>query len=356
MNMTAPRVFGRRPRRLALAAASAAVAAAVAACAPSVAASGPGSGSQGGGDGITIGKAVDTIGFTAVDVAKAKGYFGKAGPVNENLLSGSSTAFAALQSGSVDFVTASSAALLKAKAKGLPLEAVASMDHGVSLQLLVSQKWIKAHGMTPGQSPGTVAKKLAGAKLGVLSTTDKTYDQYLAKQGGISPDSFTYINISGQSAALAAIQHGEIDAFLLSPPSTYYAQSQGDAKIMASLNEIPSLKNMAYDVLVVDTDWAKSHQSQVAEVAGAIAKADDTMSDDPQAVLATEKQHYPTMPASVLLDSLRHVTFAPGGRFTPAMWTAALDEFKQGGDASPGVDVSASGGAWTNSYLHSAGH
>jgi ABC-type nitrate/sulfonate/bicarbonate transport system substrate-binding protein len=339
-----------RRRRLPIVLACAAAVATLAACGANA---GAAQGKGGGGGNITIGKAVDTIGFTTVDVAKARGYFAKEGlNVNEDLLSGSSTAFAALQSGSVNFVTASSTALLSAKAKGLPLEAVASLDYGVSLQLLVSDKWIKSHGLSPDQPLATVMKKLVGAKLGVISTTDLTYDHYLEEQAGVSSSKFTYINVDSQSAALAAVKYGEIDAFLLSPPSTYYAQSQGGAKVIASLHEVPTLAHMAYDILVVDSDWAKSHASEVSEVATAMAMADNAMSSNPQSVLDAEKQHYPTMTSSVLLDSLQHVTFAPDGLFTQSMWQEALNEFNHTeDDGAAHVSVSASSGVWTNQYI-----
>lgn len=312
------------------------------------------SGSSGGGTAnVTIGKAVDTIGFTTVDIAQAKGYFAKQGVnASEDLLSGSSTAFAALQGGSVNFVTASSTALLNAKAKGVPLEAVASLDYGASLQLLVSDAWIKSHGLSPGQPLNTVMKKMVGAKLGEISTTDLTYDHYLEKQAGVDPSLFTYIQLDSQSAALAALKHGQIDSFLLSPPSTYFAQSQGGAQIVATLHQVPELANMAYDILVVDSDWAKSHASTVSAVATAMAMADNAVKSDPQSVLGIEKRHYPKMSGPALLDSLKYVTFTQDGLFTQDMWQKALTEFTQTTHTSTsGIDVSENGGVWTNQYL-----
>ena len=343
----------RRARRLPglLACASAAVA--LAACG-----TGTGNGSPGAGTAnVTIGKAVDTIGFTTVDVAKGKGFFAKQGvQVNEELLSGSSTAFAALQSGSVNFVTASSTALLNAKAKGVPLEAVASLDYGVSLQLLVSDGWISSHGLSPGQPLNTVMKKLVGAKLGEISTTDLDYDHYLEKQAGVDPGKFTYIQLDSQSAALAALKHGQIDAFLLSPPSTYFAQSQGSGTIVASLHQVPELANMAYDILVVDSDWAKSHASEVSAVATAMAMADNAIKSNPQSVLDLEQKHYPKMSSSALLDSLKYVTFTQDGLFTEDMWRKALAEFNATEkNKGSGIDVTSSGGVWTNQYIKKAG-
>lgn len=347
----------KRARRLPAVLTCAAAAVVLAACSSGGSGGGQAAnqGSSGGGTtNVTIGKAVDTIGFTTVDVAKAKGYFAKEGVnVTEDLLSGSSTAFAALQSGSVNFVTASSTALLNAKAKGVPLEAVASMDYGVSLQLLVSNSWMKSHGLTANQPLDDVMKKMVGAKLGVISTTDLDYDHYLEQQAGVAPSKLTYIQIGSQSAALAGLKHGEIDAFLLSPPSGYFAQSQGGATVVATLHQVPELADMAYDVLVVDTNWAKSHASEVSAVATAIAMADNAMRDNPQSVLDTEKQHYPQMGDSVLLDSLKYVTFAQNGLFTEPMWQDALSEYKatEGNNDLSGINISDNGGVWTNQYI-----
>jgi ABC-type nitrate/sulfonate/bicarbonate transport system substrate-binding protein len=353
------RLPARRTRRLAALLGCAALAAVLAACSSAGAtppAAGGSSSPAGGSASVTIGKAVDTIGFTTVDVARAEGYFAKAGlNVNEDLLSGSSTAFAALESGSVNFVCASSTALISAKTKGLPLEAVASLDYGVSLQLLVSDSWIKAHHMSPNQPLDTVMREMTGAKLGVISTTDLTYDHYLEQQAGVSSSKFTYINMDSQSAAISAVKYGEIDAFLLSPPSTYYAQSQGNAQVIASLHEVPELANMAYDILVVDTAWAKTHESEVKAVVTAMAEADNVMSGSPQSVLDTEKTHYPTMTTSVLLDSLHNVTFTKNGEFTPTMWQEALKEYNQTSTSGPAnVNVSASSDVWTNQYIQQA--
>jgi NitT/TauT family transport system substrate-binding protein len=315
--------------------------------------SGPNAGSSQAEAGVTIAKAVDTIGFTTVDVAQAKGYFAKQGvSVKEELLGGSSTAFAALQSGSVQFVTASSTALLAAKAKGLPLEAVTSLDYGVSLQMIASDSWITTHNLSAQQPLNTVMKGMTGATLGVISTTDLAYSRYLSQAAGVDPDKFKIITLKTQAAALAALQHGQIDAFLLSPPNSFLAQAQGGAQIIATLHSVPELSRMTYDVLVVDSDYAKSNPDVVKSVATAMAMADQVMAKDPSSVLDVEKAHYPAMSDEVLLASLKYVTFAPDGKMTQDGWQAAKDISAQTGVASvSSVDVSAGGGTWTNDYI-----
>lgn len=319
----------------------------------SASATASGSGASKGTTQVTIGKAVDTIGFTTVDVAQAKGYFAKEGiSAKSELLGGSSTAFAALQSGSVQFVTASSTALLSARAKGVPLEAVASLDYGVSLQLIVSNAWIKAHSLSSSQPLGTVMKGLVGSTLGVVSTTDLTYNHYLMKQAGVDPNQFKVIHLKTQAAALAALQHGQINAFLLSPPNSYLAEAQGDAQIVATLHSVPLLSKMTYDILVVDSDYAKSHPDVVKSVATAVAMSDQVMAKDPHSVLDIENKHYPSMSDDVLLKSLQYVTFSPDGTMTQDGWQNAKDESLQTGVSSvSSVDVTPGGGTWTNDFI-----
>ena len=80
------------------------------------------------------------------------------------------------------------------------------------------------------------------------------------------------------------------------------------------------------------------------------------MRTDPQSVLDVEKLHYPTMSESVLLNSLKYVTFAPDGQFTADEWSKALSEYKDTTKANvSGVDISDSGGVWTNQYLQKSG-
>ncbi|GAA3707074.1 hypothetical protein GCM10023082_01320 [Streptomyces tremellae] len=302
---------------------------------------------------VTIGKAVDTIGFTTVDVAQAKGYFAKEGvTARQELLGGSSTAFAALQSGSVQFVTASSTALLSAKTKRVPLQAVASLDYGVSLQLAASKKWIAAHHLSPQQPLTTVMRGLTGATLGVVSTTDLTYYHYLMKQAGVDQDQFKTIMIKTQSAALAAVQHGQVDAILLSPPNSYFAQAQNQAQIVATLHSVPALRSMTYDVLVVSSRFAKAHPDVVEAVATGLARADNTMAKDPRSVLDVEREHYPKMSDDVLLQSLEYVTFAPDGKMTAAGWQGVREE-AEGSDVpnTSSVNLKENQGTWTNDYI-----
>ena len=95
---------------------------------------------------VTIGKAVDTIPFTVVDVALAEGYFTQNGvDVKEELVQGSSAANAAMVGGSLQFACEAADPLMLARSHGVPIMAVDALDDGVTLQLVVSNQWLAKH-------------------------------------------------------------------------------------------------------------------------------------------------------------------------------------------------------------------
>lgn len=303
---------------------------------------------------VTIGKAVDTIGFTTVDVALNKGYFKQEG-VNAkyDLLNGSSTAFSALVSNSVQFVTASSTALMLARQKGLPLESIASLDYGVPLEMLVSNSWIAKKHLSTSESLKQRIQGMAGAKIGEISQTDKAFYALLFKDAGVPMSSVSIIHLSSATAELAAIQHGEIDAFMISPPTANFAQSQGNSTILATVKELPQTKDMAYDIVVVDTNYAQAHPAVVKAVATAFAKADNLIQTDPQAALPIEEKHFSKYSASVLSQSLHFVQFAKNGLQTQTMWNDAETVNVETGELKSKVPVT-EGTAWTNQYIDTA--
>jgi NitT/TauT family transport system substrate-binding protein len=333
-----------RPRRIAAVLAAAALTAGgLTACSSS--------GNSNGLPTVTIGKAVDTIGFSAVDVAMAKGYFKDAGVnVKTELLQGSSQANAALQGNSIQFATLSSTALLLAASKGVKLQAITSLDYGVSIQFVVSKGWADDHHITPQQPLKQRAEGLQGAKDAAISSTGVQFLKLLLRQNGVSPDSVRYVTVGSDAAGSAALGHGTLQIFVGSPPSTYYISRKADGVIMASASEVPEWRNMAYDLMITTPAYASKNTKTTTAVATAMARAENLMKSDPQAVLDLEAKHFPTYSRDDLLQSLKIVQWTHNGVFTQPMWDDALAVTKQQGSLHGNVDVS-EGNLWTNKYL-----
>jgi NitT/TauT family transport system substrate-binding protein len=313
------------------------------------------SGAGGGLPTVTIGKAVDTVGFSAVDVAIAKGYFKDAGVnVKTTLLQGSSQTNAALQGGSIQLATLSSNALLLATSQGVKLQAVASLDYGASIQFVVSKDWMSKKGITPQQPLKQRIKGLQGAQDAAISSTGTAFLKLLLNQSGVPTSSVKYVTVGSDAAGAAALQHGTMQIFVGSPPASYYIARKADADILASGSEVPEWKNMAYDLLVTTPSYATKNTKTTKAVATALAKAEDLMRTDPQSVLALEAKHFPSYSQDDLLKALKNVQWSPNGQFTQAMWNDALAVTKATGQLGGNVDVS-EGTLWTNQYLDTAG-
>lgn len=303
---------------------------------------------------VTIGKSVDTIGFSAVDVAQAMGYFKDAGVnVKTELLQGSSQATAALQGGSIQFATLSSTALLLASSKGVKLQAIASLDRGVSIQVVTTKAWASQHGIAPNQPLSQRAKGLEGAKDAAISSTGTSVLKLMMSQNGADPSKVDYVTVGSDAAGSAALGHGTLQVFVGSPPSTYYMVDNANSEIIANATEVPAMKTMAYDIVITNPSWAQANKSAATAVATAIARAENLMATDPDKVIALEQQHFPSYSKDELMKSLQSVQWTTNGLFTQPMWDDAVKVSQEEGQLSGSVDAQENG-LWTNQYLNTA--
>jgi NitT/TauT family transport system substrate-binding protein len=300
---------------------------------------------------VIIGKAVDTIGFSTVEVAQAMGYFKDAGvSVQTKLLQGSSQTNAALQGGSIQFATLSSTALLLAASKGVQLQAITSLDYGASVQVVVNKGWSNSHHIDASQPLKQRMEGLAGAKDAAISSTGISVLKLMLNRNGVSPDSVQFVTVGSDAAAAAALGHNTLQVFVGSPPSTYYMADNTGSTVLASASEIDQMRDMAYDLLITTPGFASDQPKTATAVATALARAENLMRTDPAKVLDTEAKHFPSYNRDHLLKSLQSVQWTTDGLFTQAMWDDAVAITKEQGQLANNVDVT-EGGLWTNKYV-----
>jgi NitT/TauT family transport system substrate-binding protein len=303
---------------------------------------------------VTIGKAVDTIGFSAVDVAQQMGYFKDAGVnVKTTLLHGSSQAAAALQGGSIQFATLSSTSLLLAASQGVKLQAVTSLDYGVSVQIVATKDWATKQGITPTQPLAQRMKGLEGAKDAAISSTGTSVLKLTMQQNGADPSKVDFVTVGSDAAGSAALGHGTLQVFVGSPPSSYYMADKANSVIIANATEVPAMKDMAYDILITDPSWASSNAKAATAVATALTRAENLMATDPDKVIALEQKHFPSYSKDELMQSLKQVQWTKDGTFTQQMWDDAVTVSQQMGQLKGSVDTQENG-LWTNKYIDTA--
>ncbi|MCL6594265.1 MAG: ABC transporter substrate-binding protein, partial [Alicyclobacillus sp.] len=300
---------------------------------------------------VVIGKAVDTIGFSVVDVALAEHYFQEQGiQVKEELLGGSTQANAAMQGGSIQFACESSSALMLANEKGMGLMAVDSLDYGVPMQLVASNQWIAAHHISPSQPLNDRLKALKGMTYGGVSNTDIGYMKLLVSQAGLTDKDYKIEHLQSQAELAVALSNGRIDAFMGSPPSSLQVLQQGKAQVVVNGKDIPEWRDAAYDILVTTQGYAQQHPDIVKKVATAIAKADNFMREHPDETLAIEQQHFPKISADVLKQSLQLATFAKDGQQSQQQWENAVHIMKGSGLVTGNITIQ-EGKDWTNQFI-----
>ncbi|TAN30454.1 MAG: ABC transporter substrate-binding protein [Actinomycetota bacterium] len=302
---------------------------------------------------VTIAKPVNVEETVLGDVTNQLGYFRPAGVnVKSILLGGSSVANAALQNGSVQFTIVSASSLLLAAAHNVPLYAVGAINIGDTVQLVVSNAWLKAHNLSPSQPLATRIKGLEGSVDGTISSTDKSAMTDFESQAGVSPSSIKEESITSVTALLSALQHGSIDEFIASPPNSSVAVSGGYGSVLASASELPYAGDEIFDILVTTKSYAEAHPKIVTAVTSAISKALTQLSTQTPAGVAAMNASFPTLSSSVIKDSLSGIKWSPSMQMSQKGWDDALTLAQKSGLLKSNQQVNVQeGGIWTNQYL-----
>lgn len=181
--------------------------------------------------------------------------------------------------------------------------------------------------------------------------------EFYAKAAGLNPSSdIKIVQIGSPPALLAALQHGEIDAFALSPPEGQQAQAMHIGVPILNGSEVSGLSDYCDLALVTTKNYAKSHASTITKVAQVLDLASKEAQTNPASVAATIHQaYYKTIPTNILQPAVS--VLAKGttgsGRMTVNMMSQILNFAVETGAKLPSSFTAKSGEGmwWTNQYL-----
>jgi NitT/TauT family transport system substrate-binding protein len=343
-----------RPRRrgtrgIVLATVTALLAAALAGCMSS-------GGSTSNADGtttVTIGLG-GNIFDVPVKLADAQGYFAKEGIKVKYVTLTSSTGVAALQSNSVQFLTASPLDMASAVSKQLPIEAVSVIGSGNPLGLVVSKKFAAAHDLTSTTPVAKVAAALSGSTAGYSSSNTKAEAGIYLKANGVDPTKVNWVELPSPASDKTALSTGQIDWFVTSEPIPLEVQNSGDGVVVANPLTVPqwSAADAGYSLFtVVKKSYASSDSAVVKKVVAAIQDATAYMNTNSSnsTVLKVAETTLPSIPDSVLSGSLQQVVWPKDASMTQADWTKTVSFLNSLGTIKGGASITPS--AWTNQYL-----
>lgn len=305
---------------------------------------------------VRIGQAVPTVSFLPLLAARALDSFRQQGLALEfvAIRGGDPTALAALDSGDVDFAAVGSDTALEAIAKGQPFQLIYSLMSEVSLELVVSNELLRRTGVGPASPLKDRIAALRDATIGVAAVggAQDRMARWLAAQSGLDPQHDLKIAQIGPPPAIhAALEQGQIDAFLLSPPEGILTERANAGQVLIRLgSEFPELRQVPFLVLVAKTPLAGDKRALAVTTARVLQAASRALLADPGGVAEQIRAKFYTQLAPdvmrAAIDALSDGVKGMGALGAPQIEAAAKLAGAGAGKPDPA--------GWTNAIVEAA--
>jgi NitT/TauT family transport system substrate-binding protein len=227
------------------------------------------------------------IAWAPIYVARDLGYFEDEGLAAEVVISqqGAPAAMSALLSGDAFVAMTGLPAALAPIAEGAPLKLLFTAAKIDSAQMTASPEFLERTGVTPESSLEDRVRALDGATVGIYNPGDSV-DQllrYTLQTYGIDPNDLEIISLQNAAGQVSALQAGQIDVMIVSPPAGALAEAEGFGRIFIRASEVPPLDNYPY---LVGTARASSldgpESDMVKGLIRAMNRALDTLRSSPE--------------------------------------------------------------------------
>lgn len=210
---------------------------------------------------VVFGIISDSSNIWPLYVAQDKGFLAKENITLDIVQSPATvTSVQALLGGSLNFSLATADAVIAGAAKGGGARIVGGFGRGAAV--LIAKPEIKEIEQLRGKTIG--ASALQAGEVPLLRA--------MLGSKGLKPDDYTIIVSGAPPARVAALQNGNVDAVMLTPPAEQLLLRNGFTNLGVSLTAMPDL---AFVVLSVNSDWASKNPEVVVRTLRGLAAAMD---------------------------------------------------------------------------------
>ncbi len=185
---------------------------------------------------------------------------------------GGAKALQALVGGSADVVSGFYDHTIQMAAEGRPLVAFVAMLRFPGLVLVTSPQSAAAVQSIEGLKGRVAGVTTAGSSSQMLLT-------YMLQRHGVAADAVSVTAIGSAATAIAAIEHGKVDAGMMADPSfTLVARRNPSVRVLADLRTAAGVKEAfgttTYpgSVLYTQTAWMEAHRDTTAALTRAIVR------------------------------------------------------------------------------------
>jgi NitT/TauT family transport system substrate-binding protein len=258
--------------------------------------------------------------YLPTTLAGELGYYKEEGlDVELQDFAGGAKALQALVGGSADVVSGFYDHTIQMAAEGRALTSFVTMTRFPGLVLVTSP-----------QSAAVVTRieDLKGRIAGVTTagSSSQMLLTFMLQRRGVAADKVAITAIGNAATAIAAIEHGKVDAGMMADPSyTLVARRNPGVRMLADLRAADGVKEAfgaeAYPgaVLYAKADWIRAHRDTTARLARAIRRTLDWMQKSgPQAITEKTPKAFRGEDAGLYADALRSSLpmFSPDGMMT----------------------------------------
>jgi NitT/TauT family transport system substrate-binding protein len=306
---------------------------------------------------IRLGQPTTSLSFLKVFAARALDTFAAESIQLEwaSIPGGDPAVLAAVDSGNLDLAAIGSDTALVAIAKGLPFKVIYALLGKLPYDLTVSRAFLARSGVTVDSPLNRRLGVLDTAVVGVsaLGGAQDRVARWFAVQGGLNPRNIKLAVVGSPPALGAAMENGQIDAFVLSPPESAIAEAEGYGKVLVHPSrEIPGADDIPALVLATRSETTPEAREKIVRTLRAMNKAAAAVAADPSGVAnKITAKFFGKVQPSIIAASVNALADGLGGDgLLSEQSIAALLKFSRETDSA----TPQSKDFWTNSYAEAA--
>lgn len=300
---------------------------------------------------LTISEGILSENYVGLYAAVKQGFFKDQGlDVDLKVLGSGSELGTVLASGSVQVAAGGPIEQIPASAKGLQVISFAFWSDA-TVEFCVTKSWADKHNLTTSSSVSDILGSFKGAKVGVSgpASTPALYGQYIFPKYGASAQN---ISLGSSPAIVTALQSGQVDGALASPPTCEQASVGGKVVTLLTPSQIPELSGVPQGSLIATKQYAQDHPDILKKVAAGVQKGNQWAYDNPQDAVTLLASYFPKVPVDLLTSSFNNVIrpeIPTDAKATEEGWSRAIDIVRP---VIGNATVSAKeGDMWTNEYV-----
>jgi ABC-type nitrate/sulfonate/bicarbonate transport system substrate-binding protein len=306
---------------------------------------------------------VTQVGFLVVDIAPLligieNGYFADEGLNMRYVeIDSGQLGVGAVYTGLADFVDLGVEDVVDLQAQGKDVILVYSMVDNLTMDMVVRNEVLEEKGITHDSSLEDRYAALQGMTFGITRPGAPTelYPKWFLTQAGLNPDTdANFVAVGSGAALLAALESGQIDAYMLSAPTPYTAQNEGIGTILIqnSAGDVPQFSDFAFESITVRRQFAEEHPELVEGYSRAMDRANQFLLEHTdEALTILHDKYFPDTDMDTLRISLEATLPAinPDGDLSEQAIINQLQVLIDLGIIESMPDTS-EGVLWTNQY------